>query len=179
LRCAASKTPVLWAERPLDMISDNRFAFSTKRRIAVLSALAIGFLLLAIVGRQQTETPSPKPVSTFESLAREQPDRQLSSKGTDWKAFQDCTYYSTRNQPSADPFAVGGTGAAPPQLAQPARVDDSAMLNAHESLKVHDKRQLLAGAQHTPPLSAGIASYDLTGDCRNQGNAHSVTTLGP
>jgi len=83
--------------------------------------------------------------------------------------FEDCAYYSTRNNPLLQRRGAVVIDASDPRNPHPtAHLDDSAaMLNPHESLKVHQKRQLLAGVQSNPLMGPGFAIYDLSADCRH------------
>jgi hypothetical protein len=84
------------------------------------------------------------------------------------RSFEDCAYYSTRNNPLLQRPGAVVIDASDPRNPHPtAFLDDSAaMLNPHESLKVHGKRRLLAGDQSNPVVGPGFAIYDLSADCR-------------
>jgi hypothetical protein len=88
--------------------------------------------------------------------------------GGNWTSFGDCAYYSTRNEVSQERRGVVVIDASDPTNPHPtAYLDDTnAMLNAHESLKVHQKRKLLAADQSTTISGPNFAVYDLSGDCR-------------
>jgi hypothetical protein len=89
--------------------------------------------------------------------------------GGELASFDDCAYYSTRNHPLQQrPGAVVIDASDPRNPHATAHLDDTpTMLNPHESLKVHQKRQLLAGVQGFPLDGPGFAIYDLSADCRH------------
>jgi hypothetical protein len=89
----------------------------------------------------------------------------------DW--FDDCAYYGTNNNPLQQHRGVVVVDASDPRNPQAsAYLDTPTMLDPHESLKVHQKRKLLAAVENTSftipvPSAAGFAIYDLSADCRH------------
>jgi hypothetical protein len=100
--------------------------------------------------------------------------------GGNLASFDDCAYYSTRNHPLQQlPGAVVIDASDPRNPHPSAYLDDTAaMLNPHESLKVHQKRQLLAGVQSNPVAGPGFAIYDLSADCRHPALKASIELAG-
>ena len=98
-----------------------------------------------------------------------------------------CAYYdSTRLLPADVPaqLAAEGLGVYVVDMSDPARpqVTDTlatpAMLSPHESLRVNQKRGLLAAALGNPVRNAGVVEvYDISADCRHPKLA-STTPLG-
>lgn len=79
--------------------------------------------------------------------------------------FGDCAYYGTNPSPDLQhPGTVVIDASDPRNPTASAYLDTPAMLDPHESLKVHRKRKLLAGVQEAGP---GFAVYDLSADCRH------------
>jgi hypothetical protein len=80
--------------------------------------------------------------------------------------FDDCAYYGTANTPQQQRRGTVVVDVSDPRNPQSSAVlnDTSAMLDLHESLKVHNRRQLLAGVERDGP---GFAIYDLSADCRH------------
>jgi hypothetical protein len=97
--------------------------------------------------------------------------------GGELVSFDDCAYYSTRGSTFQRELGAVVVDASDPR--NPHAVehlnDSPTMLNSHESLKVNQKRKLLAAVQNgqyvtdsvAPTLAAGFAIYDLSGDCRH------------
>jgi hypothetical protein len=94
------------------------------------------------------------------------------SKGWMMAWFDDCAYYGTSNNPLQQHRGTVVVDASNPERpVASAYLDVPAMLDPHESLKVHQKRKLLAGVENTSftaprPPDMGFAVYDLSGDCR-------------
>jgi hypothetical protein len=97
--------------------------------------------------------------------------------GGDVTSFDDCAYYSTRgsvHQQRLGAVVVDASDPRNPHAVQHLN-DTPTMLNSHESLKVNQKRKLLAAVQNgqyvsdsvAPTLAPGFAIYDLSGDCRH------------
>jgi len=85
------------------------------------------------------------------------------SYGFAW--FEDCAYYGTANSPQQEHRGVVVVDASDPKNPQAtAYLDNPAMLEPWESLKVHQGRKLLGGSQR---LGTGFAVYDLSTDCRH------------
>jgi hypothetical protein len=87
--------------------------------------------------------------------------------GAAW--FDHCAYYSTfspANMPSLQQHrgvvVVDASDPRNPQVTD--YLTTPTMLDPHESLKVHQRRQLLAGVERNGP---GFAIYDLSADCRH------------
>ena len=77
--------------------------------------------------------------------------------------FGHCAYYGTNNNPAQQHRGVVVIDASytqHPRLS--GYLDDSVMLDPHETLKANGPRTLLAGAQNNGP---GFVVYDLSGDC--------------
>jgi hypothetical protein len=89
--------------------------------------------------------------------------------GGELASFNDCAYYATRNHPLQQRPGAVVIDASDPASPHPSTYlnDTATMLNPHESLKVHHKRQLLAGLQSLPLAGPGFAIYDLSADCRH------------
>jgi hypothetical protein len=93
---------------------------------------------------------------------------QYEGEGTSYQmaSFGDCAYYMTANraeQSHRGTVVVDVTDSTRPQLSEYLDTN-AAMVYPHESLKVHEKRKLLAGVQGT---GTGFAIYDLAADCRH------------
>lgn len=79
--------------------------------------------------------------------------------------FGDCAYYGTaKNAGLQHPGTVVIDASNPREPHATAYLDTPAMLDPHESLKVHQRRALLAGVEEAGP---GFAVYDLSTDCRH------------
>jgi hypothetical protein len=77
----------------------------------------------------------------------------------------DCAYYGTDSNSSMQHKGVTVVDASDPRNPRiTAYLDDTiSMLDPHETLKLNDRRRLLAGAQRDGP---GFALYDVSADCR-------------
>jgi hypothetical protein len=92
---------------------------------------------------------------------------QFQGEGANWMMAwrDDCAYYGTLPRPQVQNPGVVVLDASDPRNPQVTDyLTTPAMLNPHESLKVHQKRQLLAGVERDGP---GFAIYDVSGDCRH------------
>lgn len=79
--------------------------------------------------------------------------------------FGDCAYYgTTKNAGLQHPGTVVIDASDPRNPRATAYLDTPAMLDPHESLKVHQERALLAGVEEAGP---GFDVYDLSTDCRH------------
>ena len=83
--------------------------------------------------------------------------------------FDDCAYYGTLGSPAPSPLlqhhGVVVVDASDPRHPQASSyLDTPAMLDPHESLKVHEGRKLLAAVEKAGP---GFAIYDVSADCRH------------
>jgi hypothetical protein len=92
---------------------------------------------------------------------------QFEGEGANWMMAwrDDCAYYGTVDRPQLQHPGVVVVDASDPRNPQVTDyLTTPAMLNPHESLKVHQKRQLLAGGERSGP---GFAIYDVSADCRH------------
>jgi hypothetical protein len=89
-----------------------------------------------------------------------------------WQAFEDCTYHVTTDA-SAQPQREASLGDSEAgRGSDVARLADAGpMLNAHESLKIHEKRQLMAGVTGASVAGPASSAYALAGDCRKNVDA--------
>jgi len=80
--------------------------------------------------------------------------------------FGDCAYYGTDSNPNMQHRGVTVVDASDPRRPRiTAYLDDTiSMLDPHETLKLNDRRKLLAGSQRDGP---GFAVYDVSGNCRH------------
>jgi hypothetical protein len=77
--------------------------------------------------------------------------------------FNDCAYFGQNlNEDVQDPGAVVVDASDPSNPRATTRLDTAAMLDPHESLKVNQKRRLLAGWRRAGPE---FDVYDVSGDC--------------
>jgi LVIVD repeat len=84
----------------------------------------------------------------------------------DGPAYTDeCAYYATNNNPTQQHHGVVVVDASDPRHPRVSKyLDDTVtMLDPHETLKLNERRKLLAGAQSNGP---GFALYDVAADCR-------------
>jgi hypothetical protein len=81
-------------------------------------------------------------------------------------SFDHCAYYGTTNSPQQQHRGTVVIDASDPTSPQATvYLDDPALRQPWESLKVHKGRQLLAGVQGPVPGGPGFAIYDLSADC--------------
>ena len=74
-----------------------------------------------------------------------------------------CAYYTTTNNPLQEhrgTIVLDVSDPAHPRVST--YLDAPAMLDPHESMKLNDRRKLLAGGQNNGPW---FAIYDVSGDC--------------
>lgn len=104
---------------------------------------------------------------------------QFKGEGASWQlaAWKNCAYFDQRNVAMAPLLQNAGvvpvdvTNPASPQ-GNPTHLQDIAMIDPWESLKVNPARQLLAGGQRPLNGSAlnpgdGFSVYDISADCNN------------
>src|SRR4051812_21620783 len=96
----------------------------------------------------------------------------FTGEGAEWQMawYQDCAYYDTRNntqQVNRGTVVVDVSNPANPVAS--AYLNDPSMAEPWESLKVHDRRQLLAAAQANSGAGTqpGFAMYDVSQDCKH------------
>src|SRR5215471_1567101 len=96
----------------------------------------------------------------------------FTGEGTEWQLawFKDCAYYDTRNnaaQVNKGSVVVDVSNPSAPIAS--AYLNDQSMAEPWESLKVHDRRQLLAAAQANSGggQQPGFALYDVSVDCKH------------
>ncbi|HZR10946.1 MAG TPA: hypothetical protein VFA79_20325, partial [Myxococcales bacterium] len=90
---------------------------------------------------------------------------QYQGEGASWQltAWKNCAYFDqTLNANEAHPGTVVMDVSDPTNPKPTAWLNDNAMLDPWESLKVNPQRQLLAGAQKSGP---GFTIYDIKTDC--------------
>src|SRR5438093_5088714 len=96
---------------------------------------------------------------------------QYQGEGASWQltAWKNCAYFDQRKGSNlAHPGTVAVDVTDPAHPVATAWLDDAAMLDPWESLKVNPARQLLAGDQGTIGTPGpGFAVYDISGDCRH------------
>ena len=128
---------------------------------AILRAVITAVSFLVLAGCERSEH-ALRPVAENQALSLEQAGVQLPRQASDatWKTFDDCTYYAVAPAQYA-PIDVPDS-----QKIQSASGNDGGAMNAHESLKVHQKRQLLAGIHKSPAPVASLSTYSIDGDCR-------------
>jgi hypothetical protein len=97
---------------------------------------------------------------------------QYQGEGASWQltAWKNCAYYDQRLNPTGlqHPGVVVLDVSDPSHPKQTTWLQEPAMLDPWESLKVNPKRQLLAGAQRPTAPSfpgTGFAIYDISQDC--------------
>ncbi len=91
---------------------------------------------------------------------------QTQGEGTSWQMawFDDCAYYDTANNPAQQDLGTRVVDVSDPRNPQVTEfLTTDAMLDPWESLKVNQKRKLLAGVQFGGP---GFDIYDVS-DCRH------------
>jgi len=96
----------------------------------------------------------------------------FTGEGAEWQMawYQDCAYYDTRNntqQVNRGTVVVDVSNPTSPVAS--AYLNDPSMAEPWESLKVHDRRQLLAAAQANSGggTAPGFAMYDVSQDCKH------------
>jgi hypothetical protein len=96
---------------------------------------------------------------------------QYQGEGASWQltAWKNCAYFDQRKGSNlAHPGTVAVDVTDPAHPVATAWLDDAAMLDPWESLKINPARQLLAGDQGTIGTPGpGFAVYDVSGDCRH------------
>src|SRR4029079_16697096 len=94
------------------------------------------------------------------------------SKGWMMAWSDDCAYFGTNKNPLQRNLGVVVVDASDTRHPRASTyLDVPTMLDPHESLKVNDRRKLLAGVENTSfttpvPSSMGFAIYDVSTDCR-------------
>ena len=113
-----------------------------------------------------------------------EPVGQFTGEGAGWQHawFDDCAYYGTTNsllQQTPGVVVVDVSDPTNPQAT--AYLNDPAMAEPWESLKVNEKRRLLAGVQanNGGGFEPGFAIYDVSGDCRHPKLLSSVNVEPP
>jgi len=92
---------------------------------------------------------------------------QYQGEGASWQlaAWKDCAYFDQRNNPAeAHPGTAVVDVSNPAQPTPKVWLNDPAMIDPWESLKVNPARQLLAAGQQP---STGFSIYDISTDCKN------------
>lgn len=85
--------------------------------------------------------------------------------GIQHASYGDCAYYSTSGNPEQEHPGVVVLDVSHPTKPKPTdRLDEPAMINPWESLKVHQRRGLLAAVEYSGP---GFSIYDIKKDCRH------------
>ena len=95
----------------------------------------------------------------------------FTGEGAEWQMawFQDCAYYDTKNNPQqVHPGTAVIDVSNPANPVATGYLDDPSMAEPWESLKVHERRQLLGAAQanNGGGTQPGFALYDLSQGCR-------------
>jgi hypothetical protein len=128
---------------------------------AILRAVITAVSFFVLAGCERSEH-ALRPVAENQASSLEQvgalPPRQASD--ATWKTFDDCTYYA------AAPTQYAPIDVPDSQKIRFASGNDGGAMNAHESLKVHEKRQLLAGIHKSPAPVGSFSTYSIGGDCR-------------
>jgi hypothetical protein len=97
---------------------------------------------------------------------------QFTGEGAEWQHawFDDCAYYDTNNMPTQVHPGTAVIDVSDPTNPQAtAYLNDPAMAEPWESLKVNERRKLLGAVQADDGggRAPGFALYDLSGDCRD------------
>jgi hypothetical protein len=97
---------------------------------------------------------------------------QFTGEGAEWQHawFDDCAYYDTNNMPDQRHPGTAVIDVSDPRNPQAtAYLNDPAMAEPWESLKVNERRKLLGAIQanNGNGLQPGFALYDISGDCRD------------
>jgi hypothetical protein len=97
---------------------------------------------------------------------------QFTGEGTGWQHawFDDCAYYGTTNDPGQQHPGVAVIDVSDPRNPEAtAYLNDPAMAEPWESLKVNERRKLLGAVQanNGGGTEPGFALYDISADCRH------------
>lgn len=135
---------------------------SARRTVAITVATLVIAVIVGIIVHEREER---FPEKATEPAARSEIER--SSEAGNWTSFDDCAYYPARDHAASAPSRTPLPDSANPRPPRPVTSinNNAAMLDAHESLNVNDKRRL-AENQPGPIGASSLPGYDVARDCR-------------